>query len=108
MLGHEISMPVLVAPVAFQRLAHPDGEVAMARAARDAGTIMCLSTIATASPAEVAETGAPRWFQLYAMRDHGLTVELIEQARDIRVRSARPHRRCSGPGPPRTRPAHRR
>src|SRR5262249_11218411 len=51
------------------------------RAAREAGTIMCLSTIATASPAEVAETGALRWFQLYAMRDHGLTVELIEQAR---------------------------
>ena len=80
-LGREISMPVLVAPIAFQRLAHPDGEVATARAARDAGTIMCLSTIATASPAEVAATGAPRWFQLYAMRDHALTTELIEQAR---------------------------
>ena len=81
-LGHDVSMPLLVAPVAFQRLAHPDGEVATARAARDAGTIMCLSTIATASPAEVAETGAPRWFQLYAMRDEGLTHELIAKARD--------------------------
>jgi isopentenyl diphosphate isomerase/L-lactate dehydrogenase-like FMN-dependent dehydrogenase len=81
-LGHEVSMPLLVAPVAFQRLAHPDGEVATARAARDAGTVMCLSTIATASPAEVAETGAPRWFQLYAMRDEGLTHELIGKARD--------------------------
>ncbi len=80
-LGREISMPVLVAPVAFQRLADPEGEVATARAARDAGTIMCLSTIATASPAEVAATGAARWFQLYAMRDHALTTELIEQAR---------------------------
>ena len=80
-LGREIAMPLLVAPVAFQRLAHPDGEVATARAALAAGTIMCLSTIATASPAEVAETGAHRWFQLYAMRDHALTTELIEQAR---------------------------
>jgi isopentenyl diphosphate isomerase/L-lactate dehydrogenase-like FMN-dependent dehydrogenase len=81
-LGHEISLPVLVAPVAFQRLAHPDGEVATARAARAAGTIMCLSTIATASPAEVAETGSQRWFQLYVMRDDGVTRELIAQARD--------------------------
>ena len=48
-LGQEISMPLLVAPVAFQRVAHPDGEVAMARAARAAGTIMCLSTLATAT-----------------------------------------------------------
>jgi 4-hydroxymandelate oxidase len=81
-LGHDVSMPLLVAPVAFQRLAHPDGEVATARAARAAGTIMCLSTIATAAPAEVAETGAPRWFQLYAMRDEGITHELIAKARD--------------------------
>jgi 4-hydroxymandelate oxidase len=81
-LGHTISMPLLVAPVAFQRLAHPDGEPATARGARAAGTIMCLSTIATSSPAEVAETGAQRWFQLYAMRDEGLTRELIAQARD--------------------------
>ena len=42
-------MPVLVAPMAYQRLAHPDGEVAMARAAAAAGTIMCLSTLATAT-----------------------------------------------------------
>ena len=47
-------MPLLVAPVAFQRVAHPDGEVAMARAAKAAGTVMCLSTLATATPGEVA------------------------------------------------------
>ena len=81
-LGTEISLPVLVAPVAFQRVAHPDGEVGMARAALGADTIMCLSTIATSTPAEVAATGAKRWFQLYVMRDEGLTRELIAQARD--------------------------
>jgi isopentenyl diphosphate isomerase/L-lactate dehydrogenase-like FMN-dependent dehydrogenase len=80
-LGQEISMPLLVAPVAFQRIAHPDGEVAMARAARDAGTIMCLSTLATATLAEVAAVGGPRWFQLYVFRDEGVTRELIAQAR---------------------------
>ncbi|HEX6761765.1 MAG TPA: alpha-hydroxy acid oxidase [Gaiellaceae bacterium] len=81
-LGHAVSMPLIVAPVAFQRLAHPDGEPATARAARAAGTIMCLSTIATSTPAEVAESGAQRWFQVYVMRDPGVTRELIAQARD--------------------------
>lgn len=81
-LGQEISMPLLVAPVAFQRIAHPDGEVGMARAALGADTIMCLSTLATSTPAEVAATGAKRWFQLYVLRDEGITRELIAQARD--------------------------
>jgi isopentenyl diphosphate isomerase/L-lactate dehydrogenase-like FMN-dependent dehydrogenase len=82
-LGQEISMPLLVAPTAFQRVAHPDGEVGMARAALGADTIMCLSTIATSTPAEVAATGAKRWFQLYVLRDEGMTRELIAQAHDL-------------------------
>jgi isopentenyl diphosphate isomerase/L-lactate dehydrogenase-like FMN-dependent dehydrogenase len=81
-LGHKIAMPLLVAPVAFQRVAHPDGELGMARAAKAAGTIMCLSTIATTTPAEVAATGVPRWFQLYVFKDEGVTRDLIAQARD--------------------------
>ena len=54
----------------------------MARAAAAAGTLMCLSTIATATPEEVAAAapGAPRWFQLYVFRDRGVTRELVEQA----------------------------
>jgi len=81
-LGREISSPVIVAPVAFQKLAHPDGEAGMARAAAAAGTIMCLSTIATTAPAEVAAAapGAPRWFQLYCFRDRGVTRALLEEA----------------------------
>ncbi|HZT92083.1 MAG TPA: alpha-hydroxy acid oxidase [Gaiellaceae bacterium] len=81
-LGHEITLPVVVAPVAFQRVAHPDGEVAMARAARAAGTIMTLSTLATSTPAQVAEVGGARWFQLYVFRDDGVTRELVAQARE--------------------------
>jgi isopentenyl diphosphate isomerase/L-lactate dehydrogenase-like FMN-dependent dehydrogenase len=81
-LGHELSMPLIVAPVAFQRVAHPDGEVGMARAAAAAGTVMCLSTMSTSSPADVAETGAMRWFQLYVFRDEGVTRELVRQAVD--------------------------
>ncbi|HXK13260.1 MAG TPA: alpha-hydroxy acid oxidase [Gaiellaceae bacterium] len=78
-LGQEVAMPLLVAPVAFQRVAHPDGEVGMARAARVAGTVMCLSTMATATPEEVAETDVLRWFQLYVFRDEGVTRELVQR-----------------------------
>jgi isopentenyl diphosphate isomerase/L-lactate dehydrogenase-like FMN-dependent dehydrogenase len=81
-LGHEVSMPLLVAPVAFQRVAHPDGEVGMARAAKAAGTVMCMSTMATSTPAEIAATEAQRWFQLYVFRDEGLTRELVGRVVD--------------------------
>jgi isopentenyl diphosphate isomerase/L-lactate dehydrogenase-like FMN-dependent dehydrogenase len=83
-LGTPVSMPLLVAPVAFQRMAHPDGEPGMARAAAGAGTVMVLSTLATATPAEIA-AAAPdghRWFQLYIFRDRGVTHALIEQAEE--------------------------
>ena len=81
-LGTQVSMPVLVAPVAFQRLVDPEGEVAMARAAAAAETIMCLSTIATSRPREVAAEAppSPRWFQLYCFRDRGVTRALIDEA----------------------------
>jgi isopentenyl diphosphate isomerase/L-lactate dehydrogenase-like FMN-dependent dehydrogenase len=83
-LGTPVSMPVLVAPVALQRLVDPDGELAMARAAAGVGTIMCLSTIATASPGEVAVAAppAPRWLQVYVFRDLGVTRAIIEEAVD--------------------------
>jgi isopentenyl diphosphate isomerase/L-lactate dehydrogenase-like FMN-dependent dehydrogenase len=81
-LGQEIAMPLIVAPVAFQRVAHPDGEVGMANAARDAGTIVCLSTLATSTLAEVAATGAPRWFQLYVFQDEAITRDLVTRAKD--------------------------
>ena len=83
-LGTEVSMPILVAPTAFHRLAHPDGEPATARAAAAAGTIMCLSTLATAGAAEVAEAapGGARWYQLYWHPDRGLTRAIVEEAAD--------------------------
>jgi 4-hydroxymandelate oxidase len=81
-LGQELAFPLAIAPVAFQRVAHPDGEMAMARAAKAAGTAMCLSTLATTTLGEVASTGALRWFQLYVFRDEGVTRELIGQAQD--------------------------
>ena len=81
-LGIPVSMPLIVAPTAFQRMAHPDGEPATARAVAGAGTIMTVSTIATATPAEVAAAApeAPRFFQLYWFKDEGSTRSLVEQA----------------------------
>jgi isopentenyl diphosphate isomerase/L-lactate dehydrogenase-like FMN-dependent dehydrogenase len=82
LLGSEVKQPVLVAPVAFQKLAHPEGEVAMARAAEGAGTVMCLSTIATCSPTEVTAGcgGGRKWMQLYCFRDRGITRALLDEA----------------------------
>jgi isopentenyl diphosphate isomerase/L-lactate dehydrogenase-like FMN-dependent dehydrogenase len=83
-LGAEVSMPVLVAPVAYQGLVDPEGERAMARAAAAAETVMCLSTLATSRPRPVAEAapGGRRWFQLYCFRDEGVTRAMIAEAVD--------------------------
>jgi 4-hydroxymandelate oxidase len=80
-LGQRIALPILIAPMASQRLAHPDGELATARAATAAGTIMIVST-STMVPIE--EIGAVPdvafWFQLYPFPDFEATVAMIERA----------------------------
>jgi 4-hydroxymandelate oxidase len=78
-LGTDVELPLLIAPTAFHRLAHPEGELATARAAAAAGTVMCLSTLSSVSPAELAAAapGAPQWFQLYCSRDRGFTENLV-------------------------------
>ncbi len=82
LLGVDSELPAFVAPVAFQRLAHPDGEAAMARAAAAAGTVFCLSTLSSLRPAEVAAAapGARRWMQLYLFRDRAVTRALLDEA----------------------------
>ncbi|NWF61262.1 MAG: alpha-hydroxy-acid oxidizing protein [Fischerella sp.] len=85
-LGHPLQMPLLIAPMAFQCLAHPEGELATAKAASAAGAGMVLSTMSTQSLEEVARayhsstSTAPVWFQLYIHRDRGLTRALVERA----------------------------
>lgn len=81
-LGHSTSLPVLLAPCGFNALAHPDGELAVARAATAAGVIQVVSTAGTFSLEEVAAAGAggTRWFQLYCYRDRGITKWLVERA----------------------------
>ena len=81
-LGTPVSMPALVAPMAFQQIAHEEGEAAMARGAGAAGTLMCVSTVATTTPEEIATAapGAPRWLQIYVFRDRGVSDDVIERA----------------------------
>jgi len=82
-LGTELSMPIMAAPIAYQRMAHRDGELAVARGAAAAGTLMCLSSFATASPAEVGDAAeGRRWFQLYWHPDREVTKEMLRQAKE--------------------------
>lgn len=81
-LGRPAALPIGVAPAALHGLAHPDGELATARAAAAAGAINVVSTVASRSIEEIA-AAAPdgrRWFQLYVQRDWGVTRGLVERA----------------------------
>jgi 4-hydroxymandelate oxidase len=80
LLGQATAMPVVIAPTAMAKLAHPDGEVAIARAAKNAGITQCLSTLSTASLEEVATVAATNWFQLYVYKDRSITQRLVERA----------------------------
>jgi 4-hydroxymandelate oxidase len=80
-IGQPIDFPVMLAPTAFNRLAHPDGELAAARAARTCGTIMIGSTLSTCALEEVAGAcGGGLWFQVYVYKDRGMTQELVARA----------------------------
>jgi 4-hydroxymandelate oxidase len=79
-LGTPISMPVLVAPTAYHGLAHADGELATARAAAAAGTVMGVAALATTPLEIVAQAGGPLWFQLYVYRDRTISERLVRRA----------------------------
>src|SRR4051794_1579803 len=80
-LGQPIAMPVITAPTAFHCLACPDGELATARAAGAAGTIMILSTLANSRVEDVvAAASGPVWFQLYVYRDRKATEGVVRRA----------------------------
>lgn len=83
-LGTPLAFPALIAPTAFQTLAHPEGERAMARAAAAAGTLMIVSTLASTRLEDVATAApnGPRWFQLYCYRERPVTESLVRRAED--------------------------
>ena len=86
LLGRTLAHPILLAPVAYQKMAHPDGELASAHAAAAQGAGLVLSTQASVSLEAVAqairdEAGrGPLWFQLYLQPDRGYTRELVQRA----------------------------
>jgi 4-hydroxymandelate oxidase len=87
-LGDRLAFPVLVAPWAYQRMAHPDGELATARAAGEAGTIMVVSTTAFDIAADVATAGdGSVWWQLYVFEDRGHTEETLHRVVDAGYRA---------------------
>ena len=90
-LGQRISMPIVVAPTAFHKLACEAGEMATARAAKAAGTLFILSSLSNTAMEKVfadppspgyGVTGvaSPKWFQLYIYKDRGITRELVQRA----------------------------
>ncbi|MGN6284622.1 MAG: alpha-hydroxy acid oxidase [Afipia sp.] len=81
LLGMTLPHPIMVAPVAFQTLAHPDGELAAVVGASALGAAMVVSTQASVPLEDIARQAAtPLWFQLYIQHDRGYTQALAERA----------------------------
>ncbi|MDO8767878.1 MAG: alpha-hydroxy acid oxidase [Burkholderiaceae bacterium] len=89
LLGKTLAHPIMLAPVAYQRMAHPDGELATAHAAAALGAGMVLSTQSSVALESVAQavlnesnqtSRGPLWFQLYMLHDRGFTTELVRRA----------------------------
>jgi 4-hydroxymandelate oxidase len=79
-LGTPVAMPVGVAPTALHGLAREEAELASARAAARAGLLFCLSSLASRPMEDLAEVDGPRWYQLYAHSDRGITADLVARA----------------------------
>jgi isopentenyl diphosphate isomerase/L-lactate dehydrogenase-like FMN-dependent dehydrogenase len=82
-IGRTLPFPVMLAPVAFHRLADPEGEAATAKAAAQAGTVMILSTMSSLPLEDVAAAApGPKWFQLYCYGDRSVTERLVGRAEE--------------------------
>ncbi len=80
-LGTALDWPLMIAPTAYHQMAHPDGEVATARAAADCGTALVLSTLSNYPMEQVAKAATRGWwFQLYVYKDRGITRDLVSRA----------------------------
>jgi 4-hydroxymandelate oxidase len=81
LFGQEHPFPILLAPTAYHKLAHPEGELATARGANAANVTLVVSTVATTSIEDIAGVAkSPLWFQLYVQEDKGFTKSLVERA----------------------------
>ncbi|MFI7673521.1 alpha-hydroxy acid oxidase [Actinophytocola sp. NPDC049390] len=82
LVGTDAALPLAVAPMAYQRLLHPDGEQAAAEAAAAAGVPFVVSTLSSVSVEEIAKTGATTWFQLYWLRSRDFVASLVARAEE--------------------------
>ena len=81
LFGAELEHPIMLAPIAYHRLYHAEGELAVARGAGAAGAVMVISSFTTTATDEIARnTSAPVWFQLYVQRDRGFTKDMVQRA----------------------------
>jgi 4-hydroxymandelate oxidase len=81
LFGSEFESPILLAPIAYHRLYHAEGEIGTARGANAAGAGVVISTFTTTSIDEIARnTQRPIWFQLYVQRDRGFTKDMVQRA----------------------------
>lgn len=82
--GTPLSLPVIVAPMALQEMAHEEGESGTARGVAAAGSLMVVSTMATQSLEEVhAASPAPKWFQVYIYKDRSVTLDMVARAKAV-------------------------
>ncbi|KAF5639314.1 L-lactate dehydrogenase (cytochrome) [Fusarium sp. NRRL 52700] len=89
-LGFDSSAPFFISPAAMARLAHPDGELALSRAAANEGIIQCISSNASfplKSIVNAAPSTQPFFFQLYVNSNHDKTVELLKTVRGLGVKA---------------------
>ncbi len=101
-LGTRLDAPLMLGPVGVMKLAHPDGEIAVARAAAALGVPMVASTAASVPMEEIAEVGGPRWYQMYWPKDRDVAASFLSRAKaagfsvlmltlDTRLLGWRPH-----------------
>jgi 4-hydroxymandelate oxidase len=87
LLGTPVRSPLAVAPTTLQRAAHPDGEVAMAHAVKDSGSLMVLSSNAGSTFSQVADTGVPWWLQMYVTAERMSSAPLVRRAVEAGARA---------------------
>ncbi|MFN7947354.1 MAG: alpha-hydroxy acid oxidase [Blastocatellia bacterium] len=81
LFGRELQFPILLAPTAYHRMIHPEGELATVKGAGAAGAVMTVSTMATTGVEEIAAAAKqPLWFQLYVQPDRAFTRDLVQRA----------------------------
>ncbi|GAA0614170.1 alpha-hydroxy acid oxidase [Sporichthya brevicatena] len=81
-LGTPVALPVLVAPVGYQAMAHPGGECDAARGTAAAGSLYISSTVATMKLEDIAAVAGPRWMQVYVQKDRSMTEAMVQRAAD--------------------------